>query len=240
MRLANSGLPYGDWEAYVVTRTWTLAGADGSKTVQAQFKDGAGNTSLTSTDSIILDTTSPSVPGTPTDSGAYSSSTTIEFDWTGSTDSGSGVSGYNCRVGTSPGAGDLFDGSVGGALHKSVIGASGKLYYCCAQAVDNAGNPSAWSSSSNGIAVVQHAGISVAQARALADSVSAGIPATTVSAVFDSCFYVTDANRASGIRVVPAFDVLSALSVGALVDLGGLLQTNTSGERFIDAAVEVR
>lgn len=239
MRLANSASPWLDWEAYSTVKMWTLAGQDGSKTVLVQFRDSAGNTSLTYSDSIFLDTTPPSVPGAPTDGGAFSATTLLVFDWSAATDSGSGIGSYNCRVGSSPGSGDVFDGNVGVALQKTASGAFGAIYYCCAQAVDNAGNASAWSGSSNGIALVQHSGLSVAQARSLADLVSVGIPTATVSAVFDTCFYVTDATRTAGIRAASAFDVLSALSVGALVGLGGLLRTDTSGERWLECTVEL-
>jgi len=60
MRLSNDGvLDTESWEAYATSKSWTLSSGDGMKTVYAQFKDNAGQTSTTYSDTIILDTTSP-------------------------------------------------------------------------------------------------------------------------------------------------------------------------------------
>jgi len=62
MRFVNSGSPWSAWESFAATKAWILAGSDGTKTVYAQFRDAAGNTSPTSTDTIVLDTVPPGVP----------------------------------------------------------------------------------------------------------------------------------------------------------------------------------
>jgi uncharacterized membrane protein len=49
-----------DWEAYVGSKSVTLTGADGTQSVSVQYRDAAGNTSSSYSDSIILDTTAPS------------------------------------------------------------------------------------------------------------------------------------------------------------------------------------
>jgi len=60
LRLRNAGQPWPpDWEPYATTHSWVLPLPDGSKTVEAQFEDSAGNTSAICGDSIILDTTPP-------------------------------------------------------------------------------------------------------------------------------------------------------------------------------------
>ena len=79
MRFADgSGAGIGAWsgcEAYAATRSWTLPGGDGPKTVSAQFKDVAGNISATIISSAItLDTTPPS-GGFSIDAGAQSTNT---------------------------------------------------------------------------------------------------------------------------------------------------------------------
>ncbi|MBK9942328.1 MAG: VCBS repeat-containing protein [Kouleothrix sp.] len=62
MRFSNDGVSWGGWEQYTTMRLfWNLVLGDGVKTVYAQFRDGAGNISATATDTIILDTTPPSV-----------------------------------------------------------------------------------------------------------------------------------------------------------------------------------
>jgi len=60
MRFANGGDAMGAWETYSDTKSWTLPGGDGLKTVTAQFKSAAGNVYAT-TSSITLDTTAPTV-----------------------------------------------------------------------------------------------------------------------------------------------------------------------------------
>lgn len=100
-------------------------------------------------------TVSPAVPvpGTPTDAGVATRTTTLRFDWTGVTDPVSGTAGYNCRVGTTPGGSNVFNGYVTNALYKTVVGTNGQTYYCQVQAVANDGGTSAWSASSDGILV---------------------------------------------------------------------------------------
>lgn len=62
---------------------------------------------------INIDTTPPSIPGTPTDTGAFSLSTTVTFNWTAATDTESGIASYNLQAGSSVGGSDIFDGNVG-------------------------------------------------------------------------------------------------------------------------------
>lgn len=61
MRFSNNNTTYSAAEAYATTKTWTLASGDGTKTVYAQFQDAAGNWSAAATDTIVLDTTPPSI-----------------------------------------------------------------------------------------------------------------------------------------------------------------------------------
>lgn len=55
-RLRNAGATWSAWEAYATTKSWTLSFGDGTKTVEAQFRDAAGNVSRVVTDSIVLRT----------------------------------------------------------------------------------------------------------------------------------------------------------------------------------------
>jgi hypothetical protein len=59
-RFSNDGTTWGTWTAYAATVPWTLASGDGTRTVYAQFKDAAGITSGTTTDTIVVDTVAPS------------------------------------------------------------------------------------------------------------------------------------------------------------------------------------
>ncbi|HEV2742329.1 MAG TPA: hypothetical protein VGV91_04170 [Rubrobacter sp.] len=53
VRLKNEGSAvWSAWQPYATSRSWTLSRGAGTKTVSAQFKDGAGNVSAVSKDSI--------------------------------------------------------------------------------------------------------------------------------------------------------------------------------------------
>ena len=61
MRFSNTGTSFNAAVAYAVTAPWTLTTGAGTKTVYAQFRDAAGNWSTSATDTIVLDTTAPTV-----------------------------------------------------------------------------------------------------------------------------------------------------------------------------------
>jgi uncharacterized repeat protein (TIGR01451 family) len=96
------------------------------------------------------------VPGTPGDEGATTPLTRLVFTWTqGSVqDAESGVVAYQLQVGTAPGAADVFDGWVGRVLSWTVHDLpEARTYYARVRAANGAGLTSAWSASSDGIAV---------------------------------------------------------------------------------------
>ncbi|MFO1098478.1 MAG: Ig-like domain-containing protein [Xanthobacteraceae bacterium] len=61
MRFSNNGNSFSAAENYVPTKTWTLSSGAGVKTVYVQFRDAAGNWSSSATDTIVLDTTAPTI-----------------------------------------------------------------------------------------------------------------------------------------------------------------------------------
>ena len=61
MRFSNNGTSFSTAEAYATTKTWTLTSGAGTKTVYVQFKDALGNWSAAITDTIVLDTTAPTI-----------------------------------------------------------------------------------------------------------------------------------------------------------------------------------
>jgi hypothetical protein len=63
MRISNDGTFDSEpWEAFAVSKAWTLTAGDATKTVYVIFRDVAGNeSSPVDTDDIILDTTDPVV-----------------------------------------------------------------------------------------------------------------------------------------------------------------------------------
>jgi hypothetical protein len=108
------------------------------------------------------------------------------------------------------------------------------------RAVDNAGNLGPWSGNSDGISVVGHGGVSIAQAKALADTQSVGLASRTVTAIFDSYFYIQETDRTTGIKVSPVGGIPAGMTIGNLVDVGGLMRTNPDNERWIEATVSVK
>lgn len=61
MQLRDAGGNWSDWLDYAPTYPWELPGSDGSKTVEVQYLDSAGNLSAIYTDAILLDRTEPLV-----------------------------------------------------------------------------------------------------------------------------------------------------------------------------------
>ena len=79
MRFSNTGTSFSAAEAYAPTKAWTLTTGAGTKTVYVQYRDGAGNWSTAAiTDTIVLDTTAPTISAR-TATNITSSSATITW-----------------------------------------------------------------------------------------------------------------------------------------------------------------
>ena len=63
MRFSNNGTSFSTAETFAPTKAWTLSNGAGTKTVYVQFRDAAGNWSTAATDTIVLDTTAPTISG---------------------------------------------------------------------------------------------------------------------------------------------------------------------------------
>ena len=61
MRFSNNGNSFSTAETFAPTKAWTLSNGAGTKTVYVQFRDAAGNWSTAVTDTIVLDTTAPTI-----------------------------------------------------------------------------------------------------------------------------------------------------------------------------------
>ena len=59
MRFSNDGINWSAWEPYAASKSWTLSGGNGTRTVHAQYRDKAGNVSTAARDTITLDTAAP-------------------------------------------------------------------------------------------------------------------------------------------------------------------------------------
>jgi hypothetical protein len=63
MRFSNDNFTWSDWEPYSTSKTWSLQGEDGEKTVMVQFKDNAG---LVSSNSCMVNLQSLQPMSSPT------------------------------------------------------------------------------------------------------------------------------------------------------------------------------
>jgi hypothetical protein len=123
--------------------------AEGTTTVQFRSVDNAGNTSawttVGSSSTVKLDRTAPTVP-TVTGGSLTCVSSRIRISASGSTDAASGVARYQYHYSTNGGA---FGSTVSGS---SVRFSSKGTYVVQFQAVDRAGNVSAWGPATAGAA----------------------------------------------------------------------------------------
>ena len=135
-----------DWEAYAVSKAWTLTVADGEKTVYAKFRDDGNNESETVTDTIILDTTNPTVP-TDLDSSTHtievwSGEHFVTTTWTASTDATSGIAGYSYIWDTAADTTPDTTADLGEVATSTDDVEDGLANYLHIRAIDNAGNAS--------------------------------------------------------------------------------------------------
>jgi len=154
MRFSN--YPTSGWSYsvnYRPTQQWRISMSSGTRTVYVKFSDLLGNWSDAVSDTIILDTASPTTV-TVTDEGAHTTNNTqLYASWTQSTDpySGSGIGEYKYAIGTSSGGTDIVGWTSAGLsteiTHTGLTLTRGPVYYISVKAVDNAGNEGPVSSS---------------------------------------------------------------------------------------------
>ncbi|MBU2565089.1 MAG: PKD domain-containing protein, partial [Candidatus Thermoplasmatota archaeon] len=90
MCFSNDGTTYTAWETYATSKAWTLTTGDGTKTVYIKYKNGAGLVSSAYSDSIILDTTTPTGSIVINSGDTYTTSTSVTLTLSAS-DATSGV-----------------------------------------------------------------------------------------------------------------------------------------------------
>ncbi len=77
MRFSEDDSTWTEAEPYVTSKSFTLTGMDGLKTVYVQFFDEAGNDSLSASDSIILDRQAPTDNSVTLNEGEFVNSTAV-------------------------------------------------------------------------------------------------------------------------------------------------------------------
>ncbi|MEM2619554.1 MAG: hypothetical protein QW356_08795, partial [Candidatus Hadarchaeales archaeon] len=142
VRYSNDGIWDNEpWELPSASKSWTLTSGDGTKTVYYQIKDVAGNVSSTYSDSIILDTTSPTAPSglrtNPSTSEDNYSSDAPQLEWDDASDNLSGVFKYQIRTDRNP---EWIDFTKGALVPAGYIFSSSVPNVIYVRAVDAAGN----------------------------------------------------------------------------------------------------
>jgi len=147
MRFKNLGGNWSDWRPYTTSASWTLEGANGPKTVFAQFIDSAGNESTAVSDDINLDTAPPFASiVAPRISSSVATTTDFPVSWWGG-DGGAGPSGVasfdiDYKVGA---AGDWRNWLSATKLNSAKFkGLAGQTYYLRVRSRDRVGNVSGW------------------------------------------------------------------------------------------------
>jgi len=132
-----------NWTAFAETKSWTLATGDGTKTVNVWFRDVWGNESdVPYSDTILLDTIAPT-NGTVTATPGIGQ---VTLEWTGFTDTDSGIGDYKVVFsrGSAPAScsegKQIYNGPDTTYLHTGLT--PGTTYYYRVCAIDEAGNTS--------------------------------------------------------------------------------------------------
>lgn len=145
MRFRNAGGQWSAWEPYAVSKPWTLATGEGSRTVYAELRDGTGVVSPAA-DTVVLDTQAPATTAPRAkmtqDAAMGTDAVPVSLAWTAN-DAASPIVGYQLQQRVNGSAyEDVSLGTPAGArrmLH------AGYAYQFRARALDQAGNWSAWS-----------------------------------------------------------------------------------------------
>ncbi len=230
MRFSNDSVNWSGWESYSTSRAWTLSSGDGTRTVYVQYKDGSATVSPSYSDSIVLDTTLPTGTITIDDGALYTGTTQVTLTLSAS-DAGSGVAQMKfSNNNVTWGAWQSYSTSASWTLESGYGEKTVHVKY-----KDSAGNTS-WSASDD-IELIEHADVTIAQAKELADGERVGLASKTVTAVFADSFYIQEPDRTAGIMVKPASAMPPGLAIGALVEVMGTLNTDSDGERYIEAQI---
>jgi hypothetical protein len=106
MQFSNDGILYSDpliYDSSNPSVSWTLPSGDGTKSVHAKATDANGNARTYAAQTVVLDTVSPTVPGTLARTlSCNGNDRTVTLAWGASTDTN--FNGYRIYVSTNSGA----------------------------------------------------------------------------------------------------------------------------------------
>lgn len=140
MRFRNAGGSWSVWTGYAAHQSWTLPTPDGTKTIEAEFRDYAGN-KIAASDAIRLET---GPPGAPSNMVAARGDQLIDLTWQNPTGDFVTVRVLRSAIGypaTQTPSGDettVAEGSVEATSDTSLT--NGTRYYYSAFAQDEAGD----------------------------------------------------------------------------------------------------
>lgn len=97
MRFGDNGTSWSIWESYNTSKVWNLPSGDGLKSVYVEYKDRAGEVSLSYSDTTILDTVAPVVSITSPLNGSEIRLSNAIIKWNG-TDAGSGIGHFEIQL----------------------------------------------------------------------------------------------------------------------------------------------
>jgi hypothetical protein len=143
--LSNDGATW-TTRSYGATQAWTLPATNGTRTVYAKWRSGAGLWSGIASDTIVLDTVAPTATG-PTNgfvagSSQSGSSMSVALGWAGA-DATSGIARYELGQSIDGGAYATVSTSLTSANLTRAL-AAGHTYRFRVRAIDRAGNIGAW------------------------------------------------------------------------------------------------
>lgn len=145
VKLSNDGLVWTP-RPYAASQSWTLPATNGTRTVYVKWTDRAGNTSAIKTDTIVLDTTVPTVTapsrGFVADTAIFNGRITTRVPWTGS-DLGSGIARYELEQSTDGGAWTIISTTLTSPTATRTL-TTQHTYRLRVRAVDKAGNLGGW------------------------------------------------------------------------------------------------
>jgi len=209
--------------------------SDGNAGPIAIGNRGGGSQSFTTPNSddwvlhirVTADTQAPSIPTNVT--ATAQTPKMVKVTWTASTDN-VGVTGYKVHR----------NGSQIGTCATTSYTDTGRTpsttYSYTVSAYDAASNNSAQSSPPATATTMQ--AMDIAAAKQLQDSSQVGLVSKIVTAVFGNSFYVTEADRHAGIKVVPVV-LPTGLAPGSIVDVGGTMLTSDNERHIAGATVTV-